>query len=185
MTSQFPWQGKVGLTVETGGRYGIALRIPSWAKGYTLSVNGQAVNDEKHDGYVIVRRSWQKDDRICLELPMEATLYQAAPEVRENIGRLAVQRGPLVYCAESIDNGEGLERIRLVDGMAFTYEYTDSLFQGAGVLRTDAVREAKGHTLYKRYGEPSVLHRQELTLIPYYCWGNRGENEMKVWLPVR
>jgi DUF1680 family protein len=113
---------------------------------------------------------------------MEATLYQAAPEVREDIGRLAVQRGPLVYCAESIDNGDGLERIRLVDGMEFTYEYTDKLFSGAGILHTDAVREAKGNSLYSPYGKPRSLHRQELKLIPYYCWGNRGENEMMVWL---
>ena len=182
MTSQFPWEGNVELTTKTDGRYGIALRIPSWAKNYKIAVNGNVINEEKQDGYVALRRNWHKDDRITLEIPMEATLYQAAPEVREDIGRLAVQRGPLVYCAESIDNGDGLERIRLVDGMEFTYEYSDKLFSGVGILHTDAVREAKGNRLYSPYGKPRSLHRQELKLIPYYCWGNRGENEMMVWL---
>jgi DUF1680 family protein len=182
MTSQFPWEGNVELTTKTDGRYGIALRIPSWAKNYKIAVNGSVLHEEKQDGYVTLRRNWHKDDRITLEIPMEAILYQAAPEVREDIGRLAVQRGPLVYCAESIDNGDGLERIRLVDGMEFTYEYTDKLFSGAGILHTDAVREAKGNSLYSPYGKPRSLHRQELKLIPYYCWGNRGENEMMVWL---
>ena len=151
MRSQFPWEGNVELATKADGRYGIALRIPSWAKTYKIAVNGSAIKEEKQNGYVTVRRNWHKDDKITLEVPMEATLYQAAPEVREDIGRLAVQRGPLVYCAESIDNGEGLERIRLMDGMEFIYEYSDKLFKGAGILRTDAVREAKGNQLYSLY----------------------------------
>ncbi|WP_187620219.1 beta-L-arabinofuranosidase domain-containing protein [Selenomonas ruminis] len=153
MRSQFPWEGNVELATKADGRYGIALRIPSWAKTYKIAVNGSAIKEEKQNGYVTVRRNWHKDDKITLEVPMEATLYQAAPEVREDIGRLAVQRGPLVYCAESIDNGEGLERIRLMDGMEFIYEYSDKLFKGAGILRTDAVREAKGNQLYSLYGK--------------------------------
>ena len=182
LQSQFPWQGTVGLTLHTAGRYGIALRIPSWAKEYKIAINGKAVKAEKQNGYVLLKQNWHKGDEITLDIPMEAVLYQANPEVRENIGRLAVQRGPLVYCAESIDNGEDLECIRLVDGMEFTEEYTGTLFNSAVSLQTSAVREAKENSLYKPYGKPRALHKQQLTLIPYYCWGNRGENEMMVWL---
>ena len=182
LRSQFPWQGSVSVTVHTDGRYGLALRIPSWAKDYKIAVNGMTMKTEKQNGYVLLKQNWHKGDAISLEIPMEATLYQASPEVRENIGRLAVQRGPLIYCAESIDNGADLECIRLVDGMEFTEEYVENLFHGAVRLQTSAVREAKGNNLYRPYGKPSALHKQQLTLIPYYCWGNRGENEMMVWL---
>ncbi len=182
LQSHFPWQGNVGLTLHTDGRYGIALRIPSWAKDYKIAINGKGVKAEKQHGYVLLKQNWHKGDEITLDIPMEAALYQANPKVRENIGRLAVQRGPLVYCAESIDNGKDLACIRLVDGMEFTEEYAEQLFNGAVKLQANAVREAKGNSLYRPYGKPSALQKQKLTLIPYYCWGNRGENEMMVWL---
>lgn len=182
LSSRFPWEGKILLTAKTAGQYGIALRIPAWADNYRIRINGKVLGAKPQNGYVLIRRQWQAADEISLELPMDAVLYQAAPEVRADIGRLAVQRGPLVYCAESVDNGEDLQCIRLLDGMKFSYHYTDDLFHGAGILKADAVRETKSSCLYIPYGKPRALQKQELTLVPYYCWGNRGENEMMVWL---
>ena len=114
---------------------------------------------------------------------MEAKFYQAMPRVREDIGRVAVQRGPVVYCAESVDNGVELELLRVSPDMELQEFSADKEFGGAVILKgkIEKVQLPSDEKLYAPYEKVS-LQSQDLKLVPYYCWGNRGENEMLVWL---
>ena len=171
------------MEVLTDGEFGIAMRIPGWASGYKLQVNGKECAIQPEDGYVVIHRSWHKNDLISLVLPMEAKFYQALPRVREDIGRVAVQRGPIVYCAESVDNGAELELLRVSPDMKLQESSADKEFGGAVILKgkTEKVQLPLEEKLYAPYENVS-LQSHDLKLVPYYCWGNRGENEMLVWL---
>ena len=182
-TTEYPKTGNIELEVLTDGEFGIAMRIPGWASGYKLQVNGEDCAIQPEDGYVVIHRSWHKNDLISLVLPMEAKFYQALPRVREDIGRVAVQRGPVVYCAESVDNGAELELLRVSPDMELQESSVDKEFGGAVILKgkTEKVQLPSEEKLYAPYEKVS-LQAQDLKLVPYYCWGNRGENEMLVWL---
>ena len=184
--TQYPWQGKVGITVNqaTGQSFGIALRIPGWADGYSLLVNGEKQQTLVNCGYVLLRRQWQAGDQIVLELPLQPRLWQANPQVRADCQRVVVKRGPLVYCMEEKDNGSSLHLLKISETAAFTEAWREDLFGGIVQLRTGGFREERGawnRQLYQPYRQ-TKYREQEITLIPYYCWANRGENEMLVWL---
>ena len=182
-TTEYPKTGNIELEVLTDGEFGIAMRIPGWASDYKLQINGKECAIKPKDGYVVLHRSWHKNDLISLVLPMEAKFYQALPRVREDIGRVAVQRGPVVYCAESVDNGAELELLRVSPDMELQESSADKEFGGAVILKgkTEKVQLPSDEKLYAPYEKVS-LQVQDLKLVPYYCWGNRGENEMLVWL---
>lgn len=185
--TQYPWQGTIKITLQSKGDFHLALRLPQWTDTFTVHVNNKHADVDVHDGFLFLHRSWEIGDTIALSLPMQAAFYIAAPEVRDDIHRLAVQRGPLVYCAESIDNGKELEKIRLDSQEHFQYHYDAKQFGGVGLLDIPAERltsPATGQALYHKI-ESEKLHPVTLHFIPYYCWGNRGENEMSVWLPQK
>lgn len=181
--TNYPNTGRVEMEVCSSGSFGIAMRIPEWASDYELKVNGEKCVIESNDGYVTLNRKWQKNDKILLALPMKVKFYQALPRVREDIGRIAVQRGPVVYCAESVDNGSELELLRVVPDMKLEESSCQAEFDGAIILhgKAEKIQVSPKEKLYAPYKKPS-LYEKELKLVPYYCWGNRGENEMLVWL---
>ena len=170
--TDYPADGRITLRIE-GGIRRVALRIPLWCRTFTLSVPYKMTDDYV---YMDVPESGE----IVLDIPMEVQLIEANAAVQNNAWRVAVMRGPVVYCAEGIDNGEKLRSLSLVAGAAFTQEPCE-LF-GLPVLRTRGLRRTGPMGLYARY------HREyeeaEITLIPYYAFANRGESEMNVWLHI-
>lgn len=168
-TTSYPWDGNVtlelGLQKPVKGE--MRLRIPGWCKDYKLAVNGSAVNAPVEKGYAVLARKWQDKDRIELVLDMPVEMVSADPRVKENEGKRAVQRGPVVYCIEQVDNPEGFDGLMLSGGMAFRVE------------RLPADRWW-GHSLVQitASGEDG-----KLSLIPYFAWDNREAGKMKVWIP--
>ncbi|MBY0013925.1 glycoside hydrolase family 127 protein [Paenibacillus typhae] len=185
--SNYPWEGKVQLKVEpaAAAAFGIAVRIPSWSKGFELTVNGEAVDTaaELEQGYAVIRRVWNAGDVIGLNLPMQASRIYANPKLRADAGQTAIQRGPLVYCLEEADNGATLSSLSLNGAGAFSESFDASLLGGAVIVKTRGFRVDEASWNGELYGSTKAETKPvEITAIPYYLWGNRGSGEMKVWI---
>lgn len=195
----FPWDGKVEIMVdpERQGKFIMKLRIPGWAvneaipgdlysfesnsqEAFSISVNGMPVDAGMENGYIILERRWKKGDRIVLDLPMPVRIVEADELIREDSGKIAVQRGPVIYCAEWPDNSEGkVLNLLFSRENEFSPEYVPDLLNGTMVIRTKGVQTVKTHD-----GMTETLPEQMVTLIPYSLWNNRGPGQMMVWLPV-
>lgn len=201
--SGFPWNGKVRMeihTAETEGSAGvpctIALRIPGWCKESEVQIkrNGETVQEmagKMRNGYLYLTENWQDGDSIEAEFPMKVRMLSANRKVREDIGKVALARGPLVYCAEEADNGESLQLLRI--DPAKLYQNPEAILaetqniagQSMTVLKVPGSREVEELSpLYREY-QPIQEEDTEITLVPYYAWNNRGEGEMSVWLRCR
>jgi len=182
----YPWEGRVELRVdpEPSGALSLLLRIPGWCDGARLSLNGEALRDvERTKGYARISRSWKAGDVVALELPMPVVRVECDPRVRDNVGRVALQRGPLVYCLEQADNPGGVLNLAVPSDAALVAEQRPDLLGGVTVIRGSAWRlnaAAWGHQLYRPAPMPQ---RAEFTAIPYYAWDNRAPGEMTVWVP--
>jgi len=164
--TDYPWEGRVTLKMESLSRplkKEIRLRIPAWCKHYEILVNG-----EKHEnypiemGYVVIGKKWREGDEISFLMDMPVEIVEADPRVKENIGKRAIQRGPLVYCIEEVDNPE-FDDLVLSSDSKFSSSFNDSLLNGITVIE-------------------AVTNNQTIKLIPYYAWDNREQGQMKVWL---
>jgi len=182
--TDYPWDGKVTFTLATvpGDEFSFFVRIPTWSAKATLTVNGASVPlAALAQGYASVKRTWKAGDTVVLTLPMEVQLLRSHPRVRETFGKVTVQRGPLVWCAEEKDNGKDLHQLALQAGAGTV---APAVGLGAGTLtltlpalRIDAPAEA-GPFLTT----PAATRKTQVVLVPYHLWGNRGEGEMMVWL---
>jgi len=165
-------------------RFGLHLRVPGWCSQFTLRVNGAAVDASFDRGYVQIVREWQAGDVITLDLHMPVLRMYANPMVRSAIGRVALQRGPILYCLEGIDNPTGpLDRVACGPDTDFVIEHHPELLGGVTILtgRATVISEHTwGHDLYRT--QPSVHEPMMITAIPYCVWANRGLAEMRVWL---
>lgn len=188
LASNYPWDGEIRLRIarsDAKGPFTLALRIPGWCRSYTVTLGGEPLTGKSRDGYLYLSRCWQAGDEITLSLDMPAELILANPAVREDIGKAAVMRGPLVYCLEEADNGKGLHRLRLDSSQGFTAQFEKDTLGGVttlscgGTRLTDAGWEdgALYHPLADEAAEPVSLR-----FIPYYAWANRGVGEMSVWI---
>ena len=185
--TRYPWDGHVSLrlTPEKARAFEVRIRIPGWARGrpvpsdlyryvdaapaaYALRVNGAAVTAGLREGYAVLSRSWQPGDVITLDLPMPVRRVAADERVADDRGRVALERGPLVYCAEGIDNGGSVLDVQVPDDAAFQVEERRDLLGGTTLLR-GTVSGASGGS-------------RRLVAVPYYAWSNRGPGEMAVWL---
>lgn len=186
-TSTYPLSGNIAITVEPENEteFALILRIPGWADGASIAVNGQPVTFDIIRGYATLRRSWRKGDTVALDLPMASRRTYAHPRVRANAGRVALERGPLVYCIEGPDNPGGLvQGLRLPRNAPLADVPRADLFDGIIAVATDAVRVSETgweHTLYGHI--PPRTEPAMLTAIPYYLWNNRGPADMLVWIP--
>ena len=187
--TDYPWDGRVRLTIDetSGGAWGLKLRIPSWAKSHTITLNGQAVpKAEVRDGYVQIRNDWKLGDSVTLDLPMPVRFVEANPHVEESRNHVAVVRGPIVYCLESPDLPAGVtvNDVCVSPGDVFMPAGDDTLGVGTLVGRATARRSAAwpADALYRDV-EPDTCESIDVRLIPYFAWGNRGTTEMSVWLP--
>lgn len=185
--STYPWKGTVSMKINPAVEavFGIALRIPSWSEGMEVRVNGKALNAAENieQGYLVIRRLWSAGDIIEVHDPMEAHRIYAHPNLRADAQKVTIQRGPLVYCLESIDNGEPLSSISLKENGEFTAAFDETLLGGAVVVEADGLRvdqEGWSGELYSRVKAP--VQPVKVKAIPYYLWGNRGSGEMKVWI---
>ncbi|MDF2936874.1 MAG: hypothetical protein K0Q90_2247 [Paenibacillaceae bacterium] len=188
LESSLPWEGRASLelSLPSAAAFTLALRMPAWCGAPQVSVNGEPV--EVHacvrDGYAYIGRVWKTGDRVELDLPMEAQLVRAHPQLRANAGRVAIQRGPLVYAVEEADNGYGpLSALVVQRDAPLVAQFDDKLLGGAVVVEGQAVAEEESGWsggLYSASQKKTVP--VSFKAIPYYLWGNRGEGEMAVWL---
>jgi DUF1680 family protein len=194
--TNYPWDGNVEITVTPSQptEFALYLRIPGWADGAQVAVNGNALADVKPGQYLPIRRRWSTGDRIHLLAEMAPQILEANPRVADDTGRIAVQRGPLIYCLEELDQADGvaLSDVALVLGKRpdseFQTEVKSDLLGGVLLLHHAGVtydRSASDRTLYPRYIGATARTRQiPLTFIPYYAWANRQATSMQVWTPL-
>jgi hypothetical protein len=194
--TNYPWDGGVEITVTPAqaSTFTLYLRIPGWCERAQVTVDGKSLAGPKAGEYLPIRRQWSAGDVIHLQTEMTPQVLAANPRVADDSGRVAVQRGPLVYCLEGLDQSEGisLSDVALNVGKRpeaeFQSEFRSDLLDGVLVLHhTGVVYEngASRNGLYSRYnGESAKTRRVPLTFIPYYAWSNRMATAMQVWTPL-
>jgi len=185
--TDYPWREEVSLEVrpQRPGTFTLALRIPGWCRGATLSVNGNPLRlgDIVKKGYAKVRRAWARGDKVELKLPMPVERIEANPRVRMDCGRVALQRGPIVYCLEEVDNGPDLADLCLPRRAALRAQYRPDLLGGIVTITGAALRRDRsgwGRALYR--ADKSQALKVPITAVPYYAWCNRKPGEMLVWI---
>lgn len=182
--SNLPWDKDASFTIHTDKplTYTIALRIPSWTDGYELS-GLQDTNQIIKDGYLYLTKTWNKTERFHLQFNLHPCFLRSHQKVRENVRKVALVRGPLVYCLEEIDNSKDLHLIRIPEKITYSEVTTKEFGSDVITLETNGLREkvCPGDSLYSVYGRPEY-EEVRLRWIPYYTWANRGEGEMKVWV---
>ncbi len=191
--TDYPWDGTVRVQVAAvpGGRWSLAVRVPAWAEGSTLTVAGVAATDAAVDGWWRVARRWEVGDEIVLTLPTPVRLTAADPRVDADRGCLALERGPLVYCVESADlPGVRLDDLVLDPAQPLHAESRSGALGDVVVVRAAARTRPRPAGSWWPYvstvpGAPAGTGETiSLTAVPYFAWGNRGPGSMRVWLPV-
>jgi len=187
-TTDYPWSGKIAIGVQPSGEkvFNMMIRIPGWANNQAvpsdlysfrsadhakilIKVNGKNFNYEVKNGYAVISRQWKKGDQLLIDLPMPVREIKANIAIKEDVGKVALQRGPLVYCAEWPDNKDGhVLNLSLNDKNTYFAEFLPGLLNGVTIIKT-TINEPK----------------QPFTAIPYYAWANRGAGEMMVWIPQK
>ena len=193
--TSYPWDGNIAIEVDGGGDFGLMLRIPSWCEqGAEIEVNGEPFTAPVVPGsYAEIRRTWRPGDVVGLLLPMPVRRIESHPHVSENVGWVALMRGPILYCAEQIDNpGMDLRDLLLPldEQKADLVDPQPELLGGINALRLSVQiahpDEAWDGMLYRTVvaGEPgySLVSTAEVTTVPYYAWANREGGAMRVWL---
>jgi hypothetical protein len=191
--TQYPWDGKVRLEISPSKtqKFALHLRVPGWCSRWSIKVNQSPVSNLKSlsNGYIAINRTWKPGDVVEFNMAMPVQPVYAHPSVRQLQGRVALQRGPLVYCLEGVDHdGAQLERISVDATMLGGFEavHRPDLLGGVTVLRGGGHinTEAGWDGLLYRMGKASATKRNriKLTAIPYYAWDNRAAGEMRVWL---
>jgi DUF1680 family protein len=191
--NNYPWNGLLSFTLLPVSplTLTVKLRIPGWIRDQAIPsdlysfekdgasahhkveilINGKAIPYRIENGYAVLNRTWQKDDRITMNLPMPVEKVIADLRLTDDSGKVAIQRGPLMYCAEWKDNGGKVSDLSLSANSPLLPMKRPDLLEGVTVLSGQAVRRTN-------------LQAIPVTLIPYYAWANRGKGEMTVWLPV-
>ncbi|MBC7874948.1 MAG: glycoside hydrolase family 127 protein [Ferruginibacter sp.] len=197
--NNYPWDGdlKFIITPKTTLSFSLLLRVPGWAQNVVLpsglysypfssvqkiviKVNGAVVDYILQNGYALLNRVWKKNDVVEMNLPMEVKKVIANEKVKTNLGLVSLQRGPLMYCAEWVDNNNSTANLVLPANAVFTTEHKTGLLNGVTVIRGNAVAVITD-TLTNSVNTVN----QAFTAIPYYAWANRGKGEMTVWFPGR
>jgi DUF1680 family protein len=192
MRTDYPWQGQVQIAIQAtdGSTWQLRLRVPEWSSQASVTVNGQSMESQRFEaGYLALERAWQPGDTIDLQLPMEPTLVEAHPRIDAIRGSLAIQRGPIVYCMETVDHpGINLMDIRLDETASLHTDWREDVLPGGlMVVQTKGfLAETAGwpQGLYRRFnGDGGPRQSIPLLAVPYYVWANRGANAMRVWIP--
>lgn len=217
VNSGFPWNGNVAVQIDrTETLYTLSFRIPGWCSRYQgelvlgntkidlggtaqmLDVNASDMSMEgvtiwQARGYLYITKIWNAEDKVCLDFPMDVQILEADSRIRENIGKAAIARGPIVYCMEEADNGRDLHLLSIdvasvLEGRDISI--IDSDISGIwikkimipGMRRTPVYMDGMGAPY--RMARRIERTRTQLAFVPYYTWANRGENEMRVWVEL-
>lgn len=195
----YPWQGDVNIRVtpDRKRKFPLHIRIPGWLLGqpapgdtyrfldttenkYTLQVNGKNVPYHIEKGYVVIDRIWDKNDAVSIQMPLEVKKIAANDQVVANKNRIALQRGPLVYCVEQVDNQDNAMNFIVPPDAHFTASFQKDLLGGVVTLQSKLPAATPSSD-----GKSIQVTKQTITAIPYFCWANRGNGEMQVWLPTK
>lgn len=162
MHTQFPWEGHTLLTLKTKLRSDLRLHIPKWSRNFAVRINGKDVNFKRELGYAVVSHKWKAGDQIAIDIDMSVEYVFADPQVKEDIGKCAIQRGPIVYCAEEIDNPGKFNHMKISTDTNNWQVKEDKMLNGIRLITNG-----------------------EYNLIPYYSWDNREASQMKVWIDYK
>ena len=190
VASEYPWKGHVSysITPKTGDEFAVAIHIPGYLKSFEVTLNGMRLKENGEtkadvfysyrDGYIYIKNKWHDNDVIEISFNMDIRVIYANTKVREDIGCAALQRGPVVYAFEGVDNDDDVQSL-MIDVSRLNEAQIETL-KGAVLLDIPAVRLESSDALYseKPPRQKSVIARA----IPYYMWGNRGLNQMRVWM---
>jgi DUF1680 family protein len=190
--NNYPWNGLLSISVSpaTAQQFPLKVRIPGWVKNEAIpsdlysfqdkgtaaveiKVNGKPVKYTMENGYAVINKVWQKNDQLSVNLPMQVRKVIANPSLAEDAGKVALQRGPMMYCAEWKDNDGKVSNIVIPKNAVFTPTFRKDLLNGLTILN--------GRALKADSTDKSKTQPVELTAIPYYSWANRGKGEMQVW----
>ncbi len=197
--TDYPWNGKITLNINPGRlkKFSLLVRIPGWAQNQafptnlytfnatdyskvTFSLTGKKSTFQVKNGYAIISREWKKGDQLVVDLPMPVRELVANPNIIDDLGKIALQRGPLVYCTEWPDNKEvKILSLALNRSAKYTTEFLPGLLNGVTVIKTTG-------SVTKIESSNTVLDKDQIiTAIPYYSWANRGPGDMSVWMNVK
>ncbi|MCG3122834.1 MAG: hypothetical protein GIKADHBN_01237 [Phycisphaerales bacterium] len=191
-STNYPWDGTVNMTISTSRQdrgapmdVDLYVRVPGWCRGATFTVKGREITPAIDRGYALVGSSWKAGDTVTLHFPMPVERVQANPMVEADRGRVALQRGPVVYCLESPDNQADVLAMALPPDATLTSEHRGDLLSGVTTVSGEALMltappETWRATLYRPIPQAT---RATFTAIPYFAWNNRGRSTMTVWLP--
>ena len=197
--NNYPWDGALtfNVTPKSPLAFALLVRIPGWAqnaampsdlytfasnsdKKATIKINGQPVEYTLQNGYAVLNRTWKKGDVVEVNLPMEVRQVVANENVKDDIGKVSLQRGPLMYCAEWPDNNGKVSNIIIPANTNFTTEFKADLLNGVTVLKSEVPA-----IIIDNNGNSISTVQQAFTAIPYYAWAHRGKGEMTVWFPTK
>lgn len=182
----YPWDGGVRIRVgKAFNGFTLALRLPAWVKSYRLTVNGEYAKTVMDDGFIYLSRDWAEGDEIAYDMDMPVMVMRAHPRARADIGKIALQRGPVVYCLEEADNGPNLAALSVRANADFISKFEPETLGGVTVIECGASRLTEaGWDEYELYADrhAPVEEAVRARFIPYYAWNNRGEGEMTVWV---
>jgi len=196
--NNYPWDGDLTFIIspKTSTVFNLMVRIPGWAHNEAvpsnlykfqtnidtlkpvIKVNGVVVNYVIENGYAAISRTWQKNDKVEVNLPMEVRRVVANENLKDDIGKVALQRGPLMYCAEWPDNKGKTSNIIIPTSATFTTEFIPTLLNGVTILKSQVP------AIIINNNENITTVQQPFTAIPYYSWANRGKGEMMIWFPI-
>jgi hypothetical protein len=194
--TNYPWDGTVEISVALAkpAEFTFYLRVPGWADGAQVSINGKPVSGAAPGQYLALQRRWAHGDVINVKFGMTPEVIEANPRVVEDYGRVAVQRGPLIYCLEQLDQPDGIAifdvslDVRQEASSQFREEFRGDLLGGVVVLKHAGAVSVKSNShgsLYRSYTANTPEARPaELRFVPYYAWANRAATPMQVWTPV-
>ena len=184
--TKYPWDGNVKILVspEKTGKFALCLRIPGWAENQpvpgnlysyskpqkdsvSIKINGETISFKTDKGYALLDREWKQGDVVYLSLPMGIRQVVANKQVKDDLGKVALERGPIVYCLEAIDN-KNIDNIYLAANSETGAVFNTKLLGGI-------------ETISGRLGD----QKEGFTAIPYFVWNNRGISKMKVWIPLK
>lgn len=195
--NNYPWDGALSFTINPAKTlaFNLLVRMPGWAQNEelasnlytfqnsmdqkpTIKINGTAVSFSINDGYAVLNKIWEKGDKVEVMLPMETRRVVSSKNIPENDGKVALQRGPLLYCAEWVDNAGKVSNLILPSSTVLVPEYNAGLLNGITVLK------GKVPAYIIENNQQIKTVEQSFTAIPYYAWANRGKGEMMLWLPT-
>ncbi|TXF87977.1 glycoside hydrolase family 127 protein [Neolewinella aurantiaca] len=187
--TNYPWEGSISLTIDEAKAeaFDLMLRIPEWAAGAQVQVNGKSAGVAAEPGtFATINRAWKKGDVVTLELPMDIHLVEGHNLIEEVRNQVAVKRGPVVYCLETPDlpAGRSILDAYLPADAGLKATYKPEMLGGITEIRGDLLlRKDKKEGMYNVLEKPE-FERRKTSLVPYFAWSNRGEAEMTVWLPM-